>query len=129
VKPFRRPGLQPPAGCVALTVRGVRCGRPHVTEVPILFSWDPVRGRGVAGPSACFCRMHRYMSDVHDDERFELVGGWLGRAWNPDAKVWTVIMTVYESRACLFASPHWWALRRDTVFGDCSRITYDQAIA
>jgi hypothetical protein len=129
VKPFRRPTLHPPAGCVALTARGKRCGRPHFTEVPIIFEWDPIRGRGTSGPSACFCRMHSYMAFGQDAERFEIVGGWIGRAWNPDAEVWTVMVTVYEARDGLYASPHWWALRRETVFGDCSRVTYDRAVA
>jgi len=71
--------------------------------------------------------MHDYMGWVEGAERFEIVGGWIGRAWNPDAEVWTVLMTVYESRTSLFASKHWWALRRDIVFGDCSKVTYDQA--
>lgn len=128
VKPFRRPTLHPPAGCVALTARGKRCGRPHFTSVPITFEWDPIRGVGVMGPSADFCRMHAYTGYGEREERFQVVGGWIGRAWNPGAKVWTVCMTVYESRTSLFAAPHWWALRRATTFGDCQRITYDRAM-
>src|SRR5271167_2034579 len=117
MKPFRRPLLYPNFGCIALTVRGQRCGRPHFSESPISFTWNPTTGRGIGGPSACFCRMHDYMGWVEGAERFEIVGGWMGRAWNPDAEVWTVLMTVYESRTSLFASKHWWALRRDIVFG------------
>jgi hypothetical protein len=127
VKPYRRPLLHPTAGCVALTVRGRRCGRPHMSEVGILFTWDPVKGVGIGGPNVTLCRMHRYMGDVAQAERFEIVGGWIGRAWNPDAKVWTVLVTVYERREGNEVSRHWWALRRPLVFGDCSRVNYDQA--
>lgn len=128
MKPFRRPVLHPHAGCVALTVRGRRCGRSHCSATGITFAWDPVKGIGVGGPAATFCRMHDYMSFTEGGERFAIVGGWIGRAWNPVAKVWTVLVTVYESRDSLFASKHWWSLRRPLKFGDCSHITYDQAV-
>ena len=125
--PYRRPVLHPNFGCVAITVRGSRCCRPHYTEYPITFTWDPIKGVGVGGPSAPFCRMHGYLSELEPGERIEIVGGWIGRAWNSAAKVWTVLTTVYETKDGLTASKHWWALRHDTVFGDCSDITYDDA--
>lgn len=129
MKPFKRAVLHPTRRCVAITARGVRCARPHWTEYPITFEWDPVRGRGVGAPNAPFCRMHGYLWELEAGERIEIVGGWVGRGWNPDAKCWTVTTTVYESKTSLYASPHWYALRRDLVFGDCSRVVYDDAVA
>ena len=127
-KPFRRPTLPGGFGCVALLANGRRCGRAHFSEAPITFTWDPVKGRGIGGPSACFCRMHDYFSFAEGSERFQVVGGWIGRAWNPDAQVWTVLVTVYEGREGFYVSKHWWALRRETIFGKTDRVTYDQAV-
>ena len=93
-----------------------------------MFAWDPIGGTGVAGPDAAFCRMHDYFSWPDPGERYAVAGGWIGRVWNQEAQVWTVLVTVYESRDGLFGSEHWWALRRDLVFGDCSRVTYDEAV-
>ena len=129
IKPYRRPVLHPTYGCAALTVRGRRCGRPHYTEYPVTFSWDPIKGVGVGGPHIPLCRMHGYLHELERHERIQIVGGWMGAAWNPDAKVWTVLTTVYETKDGLDASKHWWALRYDAVFGDCYRETYDEAVA
>jgi len=131
VKPFRRPGLHPPRGCVALTAKGLRCGRPHFTAIPITFSWDPVKGVGIGAPAATLCRMHDYLWELEPGDRVEVVGGWLGRARNEKAGVWTVLTTVCEAREGFQASLAWWALRRNTVFGDCSRDreTFDDARA
>jgi hypothetical protein len=125
--PYRRPVLHPNHGCIAITVKGRRCCRPHASEQPITFEWDPVTGRGIGGPNVTLCRMHNYLWELDAADRIEIVGGWMGRAWNPDAECWTVCITVYDAKDGLFASPHWWALRRDLVFGDCSKIVYDDA--
>jgi hypothetical protein len=127
VRPYKRPVFHPAHGCVAITVRGQRCNRDHYTEIPITFSWDPIRGVGIEAPSAPFCRMHDYLWSLEPGERVEIVGGWMGRAWNPNAKCWTVLTTVYESRRDLGASPHWWALRRPAKFGACDRFVYSEA--
>jgi hypothetical protein len=127
-RPYRRPCLHPTAGCVALDYRGRRCGRPHFSEVPITFTWDPVRGIGIGAPAATLCRMHDWCG-VNGPVRLEVVGGWMGDAWNPDAKVWTVLTTVYATRDGLTASPHWFAMRQPTRFGQNERVTYDQARA
>jgi hypothetical protein len=129
MKPFRRPVLHPNFGCIAILATGERCSRMHWTEYPITFAWDPIKGVGIDAPSATLCRMHGYLWELADGERVEIVGGWMGQAWNPDAKVWTVLTTVYESKDSLFASKHWWALRRPSVFGQCDRVRYDEAIA
>lgn len=115
--------------CVAITARGERCRCAAVCAHPITFTWDPIKGRGTGAPYATLCRMHDYVWSLAEGERVEVVGGWLGRGWNPDAKVWTVTTTVYESRAGFFASPHWYALRRKTVFGLSDETTYDEAMA
>ncbi len=71
----------------------------------------------------------RVLDGVHGDVRLEVVGGWLGAAWNPDAKVWTVLTTVYETRDGLDASPHWWALRRPVRFNEpTTAVVYDDAV-
>ena len=114
--------------CLALDFRGKRCNRRIASIVPILFSWDPVRGVGTGAPSATLCRVHG-LDGVHGDVRLEVVGGWLGAAWNPDAKVWTVLTTVYETRDGLDASPHWWALRRPVRFNEpTTAVVYDDAV-
>ena len=97
-------------------------------SVPITFTWDPIAGMGVGGPSATLCRTHE-PGDAppnESDARVEVVGGWLGRAWNADAKVWTVLTTVYETRDALTTSKHWYALRRPMEFGVCDDATYDE---
>lgn len=66
--------------------------------------------------------------DLHGPDRVAVVGGWLGNAWNPKAKVWTVLTTVYETRNGFMPSQHWWALRRPTKFGVCEDVVYDDAI-
>jgi hypothetical protein len=113
--------------CVALDFRGRRCGRRSVCEFPITFTWDPVRGVGTGAPSATFCRMHEPWG-LKGPDRMAVVGGWLGDAWNPEAKVWTVLTTIYETKDGLAASLHWWALRRPTIFGVCEDVVYDDAI-
>jgi hypothetical protein len=110
--------------CIGIDARGRPCNRRHQVEIPITFEWDPVAGRGIGAPSAPLCRLHDYLWDLEPHERVEIAHGWLGRAWNPGAGVWTVMTTVYETRDGLAASPHWWALRRATRFGDCSRVVY-----
>ena len=81
----------------------------------------------MGAPSATLCRVHT-TDGVRGDVRLEVVGGWLGDAWNPVANVWTVLVTVYETRDGLDASPHWWAMRRPVRFGECERVVYDTAI-
>ena len=120
-------GLQWSRRCVALDFRGKRCNRRTVCMVPTIFSWDPVKGVGVGGPHASLCRVHD-TDGVRGDVRLEVVGGWLGDAWNPVAKCWTVCLTVYETRDGLDASPHWWSLRRPVRFGVCDDVVYDDAI-
>jgi len=107
-------------GCVALDFRGRRCGRRCVTIVPIIFEWDPVRGVGTGGPSANLCRVHN-LDGVRQDVRVEVIGGWLGDAWNPQANVWTVLTTVYATKEGLEASPHWWAMRRPIRAGEMGK--------
>ena len=116
-------------GCLAITARGNRCGHRHQVEVPVTFAWDPVRGVGVGAPSIMLCRMHDYLWSLDVSDRVQIVGGWMGRAWNPGAKVWTVMTTVYESKDGLTVSRHWWSLRHDTKFGDCKDVAYEDAVA
>ena len=111
--------------CMAIDARGRRCGRYSYTEVPITFTWDPTNGRGTGGPGVTLCRLHDYLWELEPGECVEIVGGWLGRGWNPDAQCWTVTTTVYEKRDALFVSPHWWALRRPIKMG-YREPTYDQ---
>ena len=114
--------------CVAMTVRGRRCGRTAQELLTVTFKWDPVRGVGVGGPDLPLCRMHG-IGEMRGSDRFEVVGGWVGAAWNPEARVWTVLTTVYETRGGFGASRHWWAKRRPTKFGVCERVVYDDAIS
>ena len=114
--------------CLAITARGYQCGREHWTECPITFSWDPTRGYGTGAPSVTLCHLHDYMWELEAHERVEIVGGWLGRAWNPEAKCWTVSTTVYAARDGLAASPHWWGLRRPIKTG-YREPTYEQVVA
>ena len=114
--------------CVAITARGLRCGRATQTEYPITFEWDPTKGHGTGGPGATLCRLHDYLWDLEPGECVEIVGGWLGRAWNPKANVYTVMTTVYEARDSLFVSPHWWALRRPIKMG-YREPAYDQVVS
>lgn len=113
-------------GCVAITAKGRRCNAGHQTEIPITFTWDPVRGVGTGAPSVPLCRMHDYLWELDPADRVEIFGGWMGRAWNPDARCWTVCTAVYETKDGLFASPHWWALRRPIRFGVCDRVVYNE---
>ena len=129
MKPFRRLGLHPSFGCVAIMVRGRRCGHAHFCEVPITFEWDPTKGVGIGGPHAPFCRMHNYHWDLERHERIQVVGGWLGYAWNAKAKVWTVMTTVFEAKDGFDLSKHWWELRHPIRTGVCERIRYDEAVA
>ena len=125
MRPYGRPVLHTNA-CVAMTFRHQRCGRRYFTEWPIAFEWDPVKGIGIGAPSATFCRMHDPIN-LRGPERMEVVGGWIGAAWNPRAKVWTVLTTVYETRDGLQVAKHWWSLRRPTRFGVTDSVTYDEA--
>ena len=95
--------------------------------VPIHFSWDPQRGIGEAAPSATLCRVHD-TDGVRGPVRLEVVGGWFGEAWNPTAKVWTVLWSVYATKDGLDASPHWWAMRRPVRFGVQDEVVYDEAV-
>ena len=97
--------------CMAITARGQRCGRPHSIEVPVTFTWDPVRGIGYLAPLIGLCRMHDYVWDLEPGERVEIVDGWMGRGWNPDAECWTVLTTVYAARDAFDVSPEWYAQR------------------
>jgi hypothetical protein len=129
MKPYRRSALTPAFGCVALTARNNRCSRRYYTEYTITFTWDPIAGKGIGAPSAPFCRMHGYLWELPPEDRIAIVGGWIGRAWNPYDQCYTVLTTVYQEQTGFRASEHWWALRRDVFFGDCTRITYDEAMA
>lgn len=121
-------GAQWSRRCVAIDFRGRRCNRRTVCIAPVTYEWDPVRGVGVGGPSLTLCRVHD-LDDVRGPVRMEVVGGWVGAAWNPKANVWTVLTTVYETRDGLDASRHWWALRRPMRFGDTStEVVYDDAV-
>jgi hypothetical protein len=115
--------------CIAITARGTVCGRGHSSEFPCTFAWDPVRGRGVGGPTIPLCRLHDYMWSLEAHERVQIVGGWMGRAWNAKASVWTVLTTVYETRDGLETSAHWWALRRSKRFGVIDDVSYHAAVA
>lgn len=128
--PYRRPTLHPSSGCMAIAVPGERCNRRHFTEIPVMFAWDPVLGVGVGGPSITLCRMHNYLWSLPAEERVHIVGGWMGRAWNNEAEVWTVMTTVYETADGLDLSKVWWAQRRTTRFGQTPvDVAFDAALA
>ena len=131
MRPYRRPTLHPSYGCLAILATGpkVRCGRPHCAESSCIFDWDPIKGVGIAGPDVTLCRMHDYLWSLEPGDRIEVVGGWLGRVRNVDADCYTVLEAVFEHQTGDAYSNHWWSLRRETRFGDCTRMTYDQAIA
>lgn len=115
---------------MAITVSGDRCNRRHYTAIPVEFAWDPVLGVGVGGPSVTLCRMHDYMWSLAAGERVQIVGGWMGRARNDEAEVWTVMTTVYGARDGLYLSKVWWAQRRTTRFGQTSvDVAFDAALA
>ena len=115
--------------CIAIDHRGHRCCRPSFCAIPVTFSWDPVNGTGFGGPYATFCRMHDYWHWLRGPDRIEVIGGWMGAAWNTNAKVWTALTTIYEARDGLSVSRRWWGLRHETVIGDLNEETFDDAIA
>ncbi len=103
--------------CVAITAKGRMCGHGHKTEIPCIWEWDPTTGRGIGGPSIPLCRMHDYLFALEEADRIEILGGWMGRGWNPDAECTTVSTTVYASKVGYQGSLEWWRLRQPIGMG------------
>ena len=117
--------------CMAITAGGKRCSRSGARwTCPVMFAHDPITGRGESGPDLCFCHQHGVLAlDLKEAERVPVVDGFYGRAFNPTAKVWTVVMTVLErADDSAFMSKKWLRFRKPTTFGDCQRReNYDEA--
>lgn len=117
--------------CMAICRDSRRCTRGARWSLPITFAWDPVAGVGVGGPDLRLCGQHGVVGmQVRGPKRLRVTGGWYGAAWNQDAKVWTVLGTVYSTQDGLTASPAWWEQRHASHFGECRQPqSYDEARA
>jgi hypothetical protein len=87
--------------CSAIMADGSVCGRDWRASYPV---WR------VGAPPISLCRTHDYFLDLLPQDRIEIVGGWLGNVWNDDAKVWTVLNTVFADRRSNRLSAHWLAV-------------------
>jgi len=118
--------------CIAI-VDGRRCKLGARAHCPVTFAWDPIKGVGIGGPHVPLCSVHNSKHwRLKGGERFRIIGGWYGYIWNSQAKVWTVLQSVFRSRTSHKYADAWWSLRFNTEFGVFTakdRQTFDEARA
>lgn len=117
--------------CMCMTKKGNRCSRSSSWTMGVCFGWDPIKGLGVDGPDLKMCRQHGDATfDKPPEHRIRVIAGWYGRIFNQQAKVWTVMCSVFLHPTRHVYSPLWWRFRLPSEFGGPERKDdYDQARA